>query len=86
VAEAGLPGYAAELHYGLVAPARVPREIIERLNAALKAALADGEVKRRLAADGAEVRPSTPQDYAADIAAEQRKWSEIIRKTGLTAH
>jgi tripartite-type tricarboxylate transporter receptor subunit TctC len=86
VGEAGLPGYAAELHYGLVAPARVPREIIERLNAALKAALGDSEVKRRLAADGAEVRLSTPQDYAADIAAEQRKWSEIIRKTGLTAH
>jgi tripartite-type tricarboxylate transporter receptor subunit TctC len=83
VAEAGLPGYAAELHYGIVAPAGTPRPIVERLNAALNAALADDEVRRRLATDGAEPLPSSPAAYAADIAAEEAKWSEIIRRTGV---
>jgi tripartite-type tricarboxylate transporter receptor subunit TctC len=83
VAEAGLPGYAAELHYGIVAPAGTPRPIVDKLNAALNAALADDEVRRRLATDGAEARPSSPAEYAADIAAEEAKWSDIIRKAGV---
>jgi tripartite-type tricarboxylate transporter receptor subunit TctC len=83
VAEAGLPGYEAVLHYGIVAPAGIPRPIVERLNAALKAALADSEVKQRLSVDGAEPLPSSPDQYAADIASEEIKWSEIIRKTGV---
>jgi tripartite-type tricarboxylate transporter receptor subunit TctC len=85
VAEAGLPGYEAVLHYGLVAPAGTPHEIVARLNAALNAALANDDVKRRLAIDGAETLPSTPEDYAADIAGEEAKWSEIIKKSGVKA-
>ena len=85
VAEAGLPGYEAVLHYGLVAPAGTPHEIVARLNAALNAALANDDVKRRLAIDGAETLPSTPEDYAADIAGEETKWSEIIKKSGVKA-
>jgi tripartite-type tricarboxylate transporter receptor subunit TctC len=85
VAEAGLSGYAAELHYGIVAPAGTPRPIVQKLNAALNAALADADVKSRLAVDGAEMRPGTPETYAADIAAEQAKWSAIVKKSGVTA-
>ncbi len=85
VAEAGLAGYAAELHYGIVAPADTPRPIVDKLNAALNAALANADVKSRLAVDGAEVLPGTPEAYAADIAAEQAKWSAVIKKTGVTA-
>jgi tripartite-type tricarboxylate transporter receptor subunit TctC len=85
VAEAGLSGYDAELHYGLVAPAGTPGEIIAKLNTALNDALADAEIHDRLAVDGAVTRPGTPQAYADDIAAEQAKWSVIIEKTGVTA-
>jgi tripartite-type tricarboxylate transporter receptor subunit TctC len=85
VAEAGLAGYAAELHYGIVAPAGTPRPIVDKLNAALNAALANADVKSRLAVDGAEVLPGTPEAYAADIAAEQTKWSAIIKKSGVKA-
>jgi tripartite-type tricarboxylate transporter receptor subunit TctC len=85
VAEAGLPGYEAELHYGLVAPAGTPAEIVAKLNAALNDALADDSVRDRLAVDGAVTRPGTPQAYADDIAAEEAKWSVIIEKTGVTA-
>jgi tripartite-type tricarboxylate transporter receptor subunit TctC len=83
IAEAGLPGYEAVLHYGLVAPAGTPAPAIAKLNAALRAALASEEVKRRLAIDGAEPLPSSPEDYAADIDREQKKWSEIIAKSGI---
>src|SRR5262249_2329460 len=83
VAESGLPGYEAVLHYGIVAPAGTPRPVVDKLNGALNAALGDPEVKSKLAAEGAEPLPTTPDAYAADIAAEETKWSEIIRKAGV---
>ena len=83
IAEAGLPGYAAELHYGLVAPAGTPRPIIDRLNAALRSALEDPALRERLAREGAVPLPSTPEDYAADIAAEERMWGKIVRDAGV---
>lgn len=83
VAEAGLPGYAAELHYGLVAPAGTPADIIVKLNHALNAALADAAVKDRLTADGEMTLPGTPEAYAADIMNEQAKWAAIIHASGI---
>jgi tripartite-type tricarboxylate transporter receptor subunit TctC len=85
IAEAGLPGYAAELHYGLVAPAGTPRPIIDRLNKALRAALDDSTLRARLAREGAVPLPSTPEDYATDIAAEEQMWGKIVRDAGVTA-
>ena len=73
------------MHYGLVAPAGTPGEIIAKLNAALNDALADADIRDRLAVDGAETRPGTPQAYADDIAAEEAKWSAVIKQTGVTA-
>jgi len=71
------------LHYGIVAPAGTPRPVVEKLNAALNAALGNDEVKKRLAVEGAEALPASPDEYAADIAREETKWSEIIRKAGV---
>jgi tripartite-type tricarboxylate transporter receptor subunit TctC len=85
VAEAALPGYEAVLHYGIVAPAGTPRPIIGKLNAALNAALGTEDIKRRLALEGAEALPVRPEEHDADIAAEEAKWSEIIRKSGMKA-
>jgi tripartite-type tricarboxylate transporter receptor subunit TctC len=85
IAEAGLPGYDCELHYGIVAPAGVPRPIVERLNAALRGALGEPDVVQRFAALGAEVFSSAPDAYAADIAAEEAKWSPIVRRAGVKA-
>ena len=68
-----MPGYEAELHYGLVAPAGTPRPIIDRLNAALRAALDDATLRERLAREGAVPLPSTPEEYAADIEAEEKQ-------------
>jgi tripartite-type tricarboxylate transporter receptor subunit TctC len=85
IAEAGLAGYEAELHYGLVAPAGTPRPIIERLNAALRASLEDPTLRERLAREGAVPLPSTPEEYAADIDAEEKKWGKIVRDAGVKA-
>jgi tripartite-type tricarboxylate transporter receptor subunit TctC len=82
VAESGLPGFEAVLHYGIVAPAGTPRPIIEKLNTALRAAVLSEEVKIRIAADGAEALASTPEGYAADIDREETKWSQIVRSSG----
>jgi tripartite-type tricarboxylate transporter receptor subunit TctC len=82
IVEAGIPGFEASLHYGLVAPAGTPRPIIARLNQALRAVLATDEVKKRLATDGAEPTPGTPEDYAADIDQEETRWSAVVKASG----
>ena len=83
IAETGLPGFDVALRYGFVAPAGTPRPIIERLNKELRAALTSEEVIRRLAVDGAEPLPSTPEEYAADIDREETKWSQVVKAIGL---
>ena len=83
VAEAALPGYEAVLHYGIAAPAGTPRPIVEKLNAALRAALASEETKAVLVATGADPLPSTPEEYAADIDREETRWSRIVREVGV---
>ena len=82
VAEAGLPGYEAVLHYGIVAPAGTPRPIIEKLSAALREAVNAPDTKERMAKDGTEPLPSTPEEYAADINREETKWSAVVRQSG----
>jgi len=82
IAEAALPGYESVLHYGIVAPAGTPRPIVEKLNAAMQAALAEADVRERIIADGAEPLPGTPEDYAADIDREETKWSKVVRVSG----
>ncbi len=85
VAEAGLPGFEVVLRSALLAPAGTPRAIIERLNKELNAVLATDAVKMRLAAEGGEPIPGTPEEYAADIDREEARWSKLIKSIGLKA-
>jgi tripartite-type tricarboxylate transporter receptor subunit TctC len=85
VAEAALPGFEAVLHYGVAAPAGTPRQIVDKLNAALREALTAPDTKERMAKDGTEPLPSTPDEYAADIDREETKWSAIVKKSGAKA-
>ena len=85
VAEQGLPGFEAVLHYGIVAPTGTPRPIIDKLNKALRAALNSPEVHKRIATEGAEPLPTTPEQYAADIDREETKWSALVKKSGAGA-
>lgn len=85
LAESGLPGFDATLNYGLLAPAGTPKPIVDRLNAALRAALADPAVQKRIIAEGAEPEPTSPQEQAAVIDQEETKWSTLIHQIGLKA-
>ena len=85
VAEFGVPGYVALIHYGMVAPAGTPRPIVERLNAELNAALKSDDVRARIADEGGDPLAGTPEQQAADIDAEETKWGAVVRKLGLKA-
>jgi tripartite-type tricarboxylate transporter receptor subunit TctC len=82
-AEAGLSGFEAGLNYRLLAPIGTPRPIIDRLNKELRALIDASEVKAGIASDGGDPMPSSPEEYAADIASEDQKWGTLIRKLGL---
>jgi tripartite-type tricarboxylate transporter receptor subunit TctC len=81
--EAGIPDFDASLAYGLVAPAGTPRAVIDRLNTALRAALASDEVKKQLALDGIEITPGSPEQYAAFIDRDERRWAELVKASGV---
>jgi len=83
LAESGVPGFDAALRYGLMAPAGTPAAVIARLNKELNAALASEDVKERLATEGAESLPGTPEAYAADVAGDEKKWGGLVKKLGL---
>jgi tripartite-type tricarboxylate transporter receptor subunit TctC len=82
VAEAALPGFEAVLHYGIVAPAGTPKPIVDKLSAALREAVNAPDTKERMAKDGTDPLPSTPEEYAADIDREETKWSAVVKKSG----
>lgn len=82
-AQSGLPGFDAVQYYGLVAPAAVPRPIVDRLNKELRTILASAAFKQRLVQAGDDPAPSTPEEYAANIKREEGKWAALIKKLGL---
>jgi tripartite-type tricarboxylate transporter receptor subunit TctC len=83
VAESGMPGFDAVLHYGLLAPKGTPQPIIHRLNKEVRALITNDEVKKRIASEGGDPLTSSPAEYDADIASEATKWGTLIRKLNL---
>jgi len=84
IAEAGFPGYEASAWQGIVAPAKTPHEIIEKLNGQIGAALADPAVKQRLQAAGIEPIQSTPESFAAYMQSETLKWQGVIKAANIS--
>jgi tripartite-type tricarboxylate transporter receptor subunit TctC len=83
LAESGLPDYEAGSWYGIMAPAGTPRDVVERLHAAIVKALAQPEVAKRLAAEGAIVIGSTPAAFGAHIKAELARVAAVVRAAGI---
>jgi len=81
--ENGLPGFDAVLHYGVLAPAGTPKEIVALLSAELRKLVANDEVQQRINMEGGDPLTSTPEEYAADIASEAQKWGGLVKKLGL---
>jgi tripartite-type tricarboxylate transporter receptor subunit TctC len=82
VSEAGVPGFEAITWHGVVVPAATPASLVERLNRDIVGALAQPDLRERLAALGAEVHPGTPREFADYIASEIPKWSKVVRDSG----
>jgi tripartite-type tricarboxylate transporter receptor subunit TctC len=78
-----LPGFAAQSWVGMLAPAGTPRDIVARLHAEAAKALADPEVRGKLAAQGFEVVGSAPEEFLAFARAESEKWAKVIRDYGV---
>jgi tripartite-type tricarboxylate transporter receptor subunit TctC len=77
IAASGLPGYDASAWYGVLAPARVPAEIVARLNREINAILRTADVREKLAAQGADVAGSTPEEFAAILRRDLQKWAKV---------
>jgi len=82
IAESGLPGFEVSAWDGIFAPAGTPAAVIERLNAAIRQALADPKVREALVARGAQPVPGTPEELARHVAAESEKWARVVRQSG----
>ena len=70
--------------FGMLAPAGTPAAIVDRLNEALRQAMQDPEVAKRLAEQGGFPRPGSPEDFAAFIADEVASWGDIVRAAQVT--
>ena len=85
ILESGVPGYDAGLWYGFVGPARMPPEIVQRLNAEIVAILAQPDTREKLASQGLDARSSTPEEFARIIASDIVRWAAVVQKLGLQA-
>lgn len=85
LAESGMPGFDVGAWQGLMVPAGTPRPVIDRLNTELRKALANPEVRAKLALQGAEPLGSTPDEYGAYIKKEIARWGKVVQQSGVKA-
>ena len=85
VAESGIPGYEVTTWYGTAAPAKTPREIVDRLNSEILRALKSPDMQARFKDYGADPIGNTPEQATAYVQNEINKWGKVIRAAGLNA-
>ena len=83
MAEAGVADCEANTFFGIVAPAGTPPAIVAKLNAALNEGLATAEMQKTIAALGSEAKPNSSTEFAAYIAAQNKKWIEVGKAAGV---
>ncbi len=83
VAESGYPGFESVGWFGLQTTLGTPKEIVARLNTEMVRALKLPEIRTRIEATGAEVTPSTPEEFDAFNRREIEKWTKVIRESGV---
>jgi len=84
IAESGLPGYEVSGWYGLVAPAKTPKEPIARIHRAVQEALRQPEVKERLLGVGVEAVEASTEQFGKLIEREIAKWEKVVKPLGIT--
>lgn len=85
IAEAGVPGYQAVLWFGMLAPAKTPRPIIERLNKEVVRILRAPDFVERASALGTDIVGSPPEEWGKFLASEIPKWTRIVKVSGFTS-
>ena len=85
IAETGIKGYEASTWYGVLAPAKTPRAVVERLHGEIVKMLAAPEIRERLGAQGFEPAGNTPEEFATYTKSEIAKWGKVIRAAGIKA-
>jgi tripartite-type tricarboxylate transporter receptor subunit TctC len=80
--EAGVPGYEVNAWSGVIAPAGLPRPILDKLNQAINAAIAAPETRERFAQLGSEGGGGTPEEFAELIRRDSAKWADVVRRSG----
>ena len=83
VAEAGIPGFETSQWYGILAPAGTPDAIVRKLSAEINRILKSPEVVERMTADGSVPQGSTPEEFAKFIAAEQKRWGQVVKAANI---
>ena len=83
VAESGVPGYEASLWYGFLAPARLPPEILRRLNAEIVRVLALPDVHEQMGSQGVDARSSTPEEFSRLLVADLDRWAKVLKRVGI---
>jgi tripartite-type tricarboxylate transporter receptor subunit TctC len=83
ITESGVPGYEVTNWFGVAAPAKTPRAIVERLNREFVRALNSPELRNRLMGLGAEPVGNTPEQYQAFVQNEIAKWDKVIKAAGI---
>lgn len=83
IAESGLPGFEATTAFGIMAPARTPVDIVNRLSQECQRILQSADIRARLAVQGLETVGSTPQQYEAHLRAELAKYARIVKSAGI---
>jgi tripartite-type tricarboxylate transporter receptor subunit TctC len=83
MAEAGVPDCEANTFFGLVAPAGTPPGIIKKISDAMNEGLATAEMQKTITALGSEAKPNSPAEFAAYIAAQNKKWVEVGKAAGV---
>jgi tripartite-type tricarboxylate transporter receptor subunit TctC len=78
-----VPGNEASLWYGFVGPARLPPEIVRRLNSAIVAVLGLPDVRARLASQSVDPQPTTPEEFARLLASDIERWAKVIQRAGI---
>jgi tripartite-type tricarboxylate transporter receptor subunit TctC len=78
-----VPGFMNTGWWGVAAPAGTPKEIVQRLNAALNKGLALPEVQKKFLANGVVAAPSTPEAFRDFVAEDTQRWTKVIREANL---